>query len=90
MKKVAASAMLVDLVSASFADLRGLKDPGGLFFGDDHADSDGRLCLHGMRLFRNLYRRPGQAERGGAEVGESALAGAMREGLLVKMGSTWI
>ena len=39
-------------------------------FRDGDADPDRRLCVHGMRLFRILYRRPGQVERGSTQVGE--------------------
>lgn len=37
---------------------------------DDNSNPDRRLCLYNLRLFRKLYRRSGQVERGGAEVGE--------------------
>ena len=47
-------------------------------FRDDDANPDGRLCLHDLRLFRSLYRGPGQVGRGGAEVGEGRVKHAKR------------
>ena len=43
-------------------------------FGDVDVDADGGLCLHNLRILRNIYRRPGQVERGSAEEGKGAIS----------------